>query len=222
MLTPYGLNNIIVMGLLAVIMLAVGINFIHIKFLSIPLIALSILLLFFTIWFFRDPDRSVPPDAVNDASILVSPADGIVTEIEVEDEPLYLHKESKRISIFLSPLDVHVNRIPISGVVEYYTYNPGKFMIASHPKASEANEQSRIGLSTPFGHILFKQIVGIVARRLVTEIKVGDSVKIGERFGMMKFGSRMDIIVPTDTDVLVKIGDKVVAAETIIAKLKIH
>lgn len=219
MLTSYGTNNIIVMVFIGVIMLVLGIK-IDTKIISILLIILSVVLFFFTFWFFRDPDRNVPQQALEDASIIISPADGKITEIVEEIESLYLNTNSKRITIFLSPLDVHVNRIPISGVVEFYHYNAGQYIIASHPKASELNEQSRIGLQTKYGKILFKQIVGIVARRLVCELKVGDTVNVGARFGMMKFGSRMDIALPLDAEVLVNVGDRVVAAETIIAKLK--
>ena len=220
MLTSYGTSNIIVMALIGVILLTVGVKFINVKYIGIPLIILSVLLFFFTYWFFRDPDRTVPKDAINDTSIIIAPADGVITEIVEEFEPHYLNTNSKRITIFLSPLDVHVNRLPASGVVELYHYNKGQFMIASRPKASELNEQSRIGLKTEHGKILFKQIVGAVARRLVCELNVGDTVKVGDRFGMMKFGSRMDIAMPTDAKVLVNIGDRVVAAETIIAKLQ--
>jgi phosphatidylserine decarboxylase len=220
MLTSYGTSNIIVMALIGVVLLTFGVKFINIKYIGIPLIALSLFMFFFTYWFFRDPDRTVPQEAINDASIIIAPADGLITEIVEEFEPHYLNSNSKRITIFLSPLDVHVNRLPASGVVEFYHYNKGQFGIASRPKASELNEQSRIGLKTEHGKILFKQIVGAVARRLVCELKVGDTVKIGDRFGMMKFGSRMDIAMPMDAEVLVNIGDRVVAAETVIARLK--
>lgn len=219
MLTSYGMNNIVIMAFLAIVMLVLGIRYFHILYVGIPLVILSMLLLFFTFWFFRDPDRTLPTEAANDSSIIIAPADGEITEIVEEVEPHYLKTNSKRISIFLSPLDVHVNRIPVSGVVEFYHYNPGKFMIASRPKASELNEQSRIGLKTEHGNVLFKQIVGAVARRLVCTLEVGDTVRVGERFGMMKFGSRMDIALPTDATISVNVGDKVVACETIIARL---
>ena len=128
--------------------------------------------------------------------------------------------DAVQISIFLSPLNVHVNRIPISGVIEYFKYNPGKYLVAYHPKSSELNEQTYIGLRSKYAKILFKQIVGIVARRLVWDIKEGDTVKIGQRFGMMKFGSRMDVIVSPEAEINVKTGDRVVGAETVIARLK--
>ena len=220
MLTKYGLSNIIVMGLLATIMLTVAILFKSKLHICIPFFVFSFLLYLFTFWFFRDPDRTLPKEAIDDNSLIISPADGIITEIVEEIEKHYLQDNSIRISIFLSPFDVHVNRIPATGLVEFYRYNSGKYIIANHPKASELNEQSLIGVNTQNGKILFKQIVGIVARRLVCELKIGDSVKAGDRFGMMKFGSRMDIAVLPSTKINVKVGDRVIAGESIIAKLE--
>ncbi len=220
MLSNYGTNNIIVMLAVGAIMVGAGAYFFSNKFLAIPLLILGGLLILFTFWFFRDPERTVPEEAQKDASLIVSPADGHIVEIVEEEEEFYLKAPSKRISIFLSPLDVHVNRIPISGVVEFYQYNKGDYIIANHPKASALNEQSRIGVKTDFGKLFFKQIVGVVARRLVCDIKVGQKIVVGDRFGMMKFGSRMDIAVAPDTELYIKIGDKVVAGETIIGKLK--
>jgi phosphatidylserine decarboxylase len=226
MLSSYGTSNIIVMGLAATLLLALGVYFTHTHtFLSVIFYLLAFILYAFTLWFFRDPERTVPAEAINDSTLIVSPADGVITEIVREVEPFYLQSETIRISIFLSPLDVHVNRIPISGQVEFYKYTPGKYIIANHPKASELNEQTKIGVKIKSNtdttrKILFKQIVGIVARRLVCDLKVGDSIKVGDRFGMMKFGSRMDIAVPIDTEIFLKIGDKVRAGETIVAKLR--
>ena len=220
MLTHYGTSNIIIMCIIATIMFAIAILFRTTLYICIPLFILSFLLYLFTFWFFRDPDRTLPEAARVDTAIIISPADGVITEIVEELEKHYLQDSSIRISIFLSPMDVHVNRIPITGEVEFYNYNPGKYIIANHPKASELNEQSQIGVITQYGKVFFKQIVGIVARRLVCDLKVGDSVKVGDRFGMMKFGSRMDIAVSPNTEIYVKIGDRVVAGETIIAKLK--
>ncbi len=220
MLTNYGTGNIIVMSLAAAILLALGIHFFNNKLIAIPLIVASCLLFLFTFWFFRDPERHVPQEAINDNSLIISPADGKIVEVVEENERHYLQDKSIRISIFLSPLDVHVNRLPATGKVEFYEYNKGQYIIANHPKSSELNEQSRIGVRTQYGKVFFKQIVGTVARRLVCQLKVGDSVQVGDRFGMMKFGSRMDIAVATNSEILVKIGDRVVAGETVIAKLK--
>jgi phosphatidylserine decarboxylase len=209
------------MTLIGVILLTFGIKFLSVKYISIPLIILAGLMFLFTFWFFRDPDRTIPEQAKNDTSYIVSPADGTITEIVEEFEKHYLKTNSKRITIFLSPLNVHVNRNPASGIVEFYDYERGKKLIANNPKASELNEQSRIGLKTDFGKkILYKQIVGTVARRVVCGLKIGDKAQIGERFGMMKFGSRMDIAIPIESEISIKIGDKVIAGETIIARLK--
>ncbi len=219
MFTKYGIDNVIVMLTVSVVLIIISF-FISKNWIQIPVLVMGILLASFTVWFFRDPDRTLPQEALQNDAVIVSPADGKIVQIEKIFEDEYMHSEAMQISIFLSPLDVHVNRIPISGIVEYYTYNPGKYLIAYHPKASKLNEQTHIGLKTKYGKIVFKQIVGIVARRLVSEIKKGDTVRIGERFGMMKFGSRMDVIVPLNTKILVNVGDKVVGAETMIAILK--
>ncbi|HPU24425.1 MAG TPA: phosphatidylserine decarboxylase family protein [Candidatus Kapabacteria bacterium] len=218
MLTKYGTDNIIVMLIIGGILIFSPL-FVSNNYLSITFFTLGLLLIMFTFWFFRDPDRKVPEEAKTDTSLVLSPADGKVVEIVEEDENYYLKDKVRRISIFLSPLDVHVNRVPATGEIEFYDYNPGKYLVAYHPKSSELNEQSRIGLRTPHGKIFFKQIVGIVARRLVCELKVGDKVNAGDKFGMMKFGSRMDVMVPLDAEVLVKVGDRVKACETIISKL---
>lgn len=219
MLTKYGTDNIIVMLIIGGILIFSPL-FISNKYISIILFSIGLLLILFTFWFFRDPERTVPEKARADNSFVLSPADGKVVEIVEEEENYYLKNKARRISIFLSPLDVHVNRVPATGEIEFYDYNPGKYLVAYHPKSSELNEQSRIGLKTEHGKIFFKQIVGIVARRLVCELKVGDKVKAGEKFGMMKFGSRMDVMVPLDAQVFVKVGDRVKACETIISKLQ--
>lgn len=189
------------------------------KFLTYTFVVLGLILTLFTLWFFRDPDRTIPVEALNDESLVISPADGKIVQIEVENERHYIKGESKRISIFLSPIDVHVNRTPVSGTVEFYEYVPGDYLVAYHPKSSEKNEHSRIGVKNKYGKVFYKQIVGLVARRIVCDLKVGDTLTVGDKIGMMKFGSRMDIAMEPDTEVLVKIGDRVVAGKTIIAKL---
>jgi len=219
MLSKYGTDNIIVMLIIGLAMIA-SLWYLPKYWISVPLAVLGLILVLFTFWFFRDPDRVLPKRALSDTALVVSPADGKIVEIVDEREEFYIKDSVRRISIFLSPLDVHVNRIPIGGVVEYYNYNPGAYMVAYHPKSSEKNEQSRIGVKTPHGKVFFKQIVGLVARRLVCDLKVGDSVAVGNRFGIMKFGSRMDVMVHLDSEIYVTIGDRVVAGETIIAKIK--
>jgi phosphatidylserine decarboxylase len=203
---------------IAAVLLVSG-YFVENKFLTISFIGIGLIFALFTLWFFRDPDRTIPPEALNDASLVISPADGKIVQIEFENERHYIKGDSKRISVFLSPIDVHVNRTPVSGEVEFYEYVPGDYLVAYHPKSSEKNEHSRIGVRTEYGKVFYKQIVGLLARRIVCELKVGDNLKVGDKIGMMKFGSRMDIAMEPDAEILVKVGDRVVAGETIIAKL---
>lgn len=180
---------------------------------------LGVAFLLFTLYFFRDPERTVPQDAV-DGSIILAPADGKVVLVEDVHEPLYLNGPARQVSIFLSPLNVHVNRNPVDGVVEYDEYVPGEYLVAWHPKASEKNERSQIGVRHPSGfQVLYKQIAGAVARRIVYHIKIGDKVTAGERFGIVKFGSRMDVLVPPDSEIVVKVGDRTVAGETVLGRL---
>jgi len=219
MLTKYGTSNIIIMIGFGIILIAIGI-IINRLWLSLILEILGILLIAFTLWFFRDPERKIPNSALNDNSIVISPADGKVVGIAEEMENIYIKDKCKRISIFLSPLDVHVNRSPVTGKVEYFRYLPGEYLVAWHPKSSEKNEQTHIGVINDFGKIFFKQIVGVLARRLVWDINEGDSLTVGQRFGMMKFGSRMDISVDTNSEIKVKVGDKVKAGVTEIARLR--
>ncbi len=175
------------------------------------------LVLGFTLYFFRDPQRTPPAEA---GSLLLSPADGKVVVVEEVEEPLYLKGPARQISIFLSPLDVHVNRIPADGVIEFDEYVSGDYLVAWHPKASEKNERSQLGLRHPNGlKVLFKQIAGLAARRVVYHVTVGDTVKAGQRFGILKFGSRMDVLVPRTVTVEVEVGDRVRAGETILGRL---
>ena len=179
--------------------------------------AFGLVLVLFTLYFFRDPPRIIPEVAAN---TILSPADGKVLKIIDIDEPLYHKGPAKQISIFLSPLNVHVNRIPSTGVIEYDEYVPGDYLVAWHEKASELNERSQLGLRHPSGEkVLFKQIAGAVARRIVYHVTVGDSVKVGQRFGIVKFGSRMDIVVSRDSQILVEVGDKVKGGLTILGYL---
>lgn len=218
MLTKYGTNNIIIMIAAGLIIFFLS-QLLSNNVIKYILSGFGILLILFTFVFFRDPKREIPEEAQKDSRYVVSPADGVVVEIEELHEPLYMKKNIKRISIFLSPLDVHVNRSPVTGTVEYYTYNPGKYLVAYHPKSSELNEQSKIGVMTEYGKVLFTQIVGVVARRLVCDLKVGDDVKVGQKFGMMKFGSRMDIYLDLNTEIKIKKQQRVTAGETILAIL---
>ena len=169
------------------------------------------------LYFFRDPDRTTP----NDDSLIISPADGKVVLIQDVKEDEYVGEEVTQVSIFLSPLNVHVNRNPVSGLLEYVKYYPGKYLMAWEDHASEMNERAHFGVMHPSGmKMMFKQITGFMARRIVYNLEEGDKLKAGERFGIMKFGSRMDLLLPKNVNIDVKIGDKTVAGESIIGKIQ--
>lgn len=216
-LTRYG-TDVIVVATLITLGLVLTALFIDPPWLRAILISLAVALGCFTLYFFRDPERAVP---VTDplGGVVLSPADGKIVVIhEVEDDE-YHHARVMQISIFLSPLNVHVNRIPASGRVDHVRYNKGKYLVAWHDKASELNERTHIGLDTGQFRILFKQIAGAVARRIVCTLSIGDQVVAGERFGMIKFGSRMDVLVPLEMTIEVHLGDTVVAGETVLCRL---
>jgi len=174
-------------------------------------------MMLFVLNFFRDPDRVTPTGS----DLLIAPADGKIVQIVQLENAKYVDGPATQVSIFLSAFDVHVNRIPLNGVIEYVHYYPGEYLLAWHEKASELNEQSQFGLRHASGtKILFKQITGYVARRIVYHIAEGDTVSAGNRFGMMKFGSRMDIIVPANVELDVKVGQRTVAGETVIGRVR--
>ena len=181
----------------------------------IPAVVLGVIGIWLFV-FFRDPVRNGPR---GDALIL-APADGKIVSVVETDEPSYLHHRAVRVSIFMSVFNVHVNRYPVSGTVEYRHYNPGQFLHAAAEKASLANEQSSVGLRGPHGAILVRQIAGLIARRIITDGKVGDRATQGERLGMIRFGSRVDLYVPTTERpaVKAKVGDVVSAGVTVLAE----
>lgn len=216
-LTRYGTDVIVGALLVALVFLIAGL-FIDLLVVKILLIALAIFLTAFTLYFFRDPERSIAQNA-GEGGMILSPADGKVVLIQDVVDKEYINGPAQQISIFLSPLNVHVNRIPVSGKIDYIKYIKGKFVAAFHDKASDLNERSHIGINTGSTRILMKQITGAVARRIVYEVKEGDDVTIGERFGMIKFGSRTDLILPPDTKIQVKVGDIVVGGITVIGHL---
>lgn len=175
-------------------------------------------LIFFglVVYFFRDPEIDVIPDE----KVVIAPADGSVVVIEKTVEDEFLKDERIQVSIFMSPLNVHVNRSPVAGKIAYYKYHPGKFLVAWHPKSSSENERTSIGLQLANGtQILMRQIAGAVARRIAFYSKEGDPVTQGEKFGFIRFGSRIDLYLPTDAEVVAKIGDITKGGKTIIAKL---
>ncbi len=173
---------------------------------------LSLLFIIFTIYFFRDPERTTPEGE----NLIISPADGKVILIDDVQENDFFKSNVKMISIFMSAFNVHVNRIPISGKVVYFDYKKGAFHQAFRDEASYENEQAIIAIKSNGFKILFKQIAGIFARRIVCNIREGSEVKQGERFGMIKFGSRLDIFLPDNVKIKIKLNEKVKAGETII------
>jgi len=219
MLTKYGYDNAIPMLIIGFSLILLS-GFVLQNAWSWISAILGIIIILFTLWFFRDPQRIIPSSAISDPSIIIAPADGKIVEIIEMEEKEFFKGKARQISIFLSPLDVHVNRSPVSGTVEFYRYMQGDYMVAWHPKASELNEQSRIGVQNQFGKVFFKQITGVLARRIVCTVKQGDVLETGEQIGMMKFGSRMDIILPLDAEILVHKDERTRGGETIIARLK--
>jgi len=211
MFTKYGYNTMGIVFIVVFVLIAISI-FLDNNFIRVPLLILSAFLVIFTLNFFRDPERTVP----NKEKIVVSPADGRVLFVKDVLEDKFINGKAKLVAIFMSPLNVHVNRIPITGKVEYVKYIQGEYLAAFEDKASERNERNEIGITSPAGKVFFTQIAGFVARRIVSDLKVGDSVSIGNRFGMIKFGSRVDIIVPEQWQVKVKKDDNVTAGETIL------
>jgi phosphatidylserine decarboxylase len=166
-------------------------------------------------YFFRDPERTGP----RGDQFVISPADGLVLPVVQVDEPSFLHGGAQRISIFMNIFNVHVNRYPIDGKVSYVHYNPGKFLSAHRDKASLENEQMSVGITSPRGPVLVRQIAGLIARRIVTYSKDGQQASQGSRFGLIRFGSRVDVFVPPNAIIKVRPGEKVVAGTTVIAEL---
>ncbi|MDX9925234.1 MAG: phosphatidylserine decarboxylase family protein [Ignavibacteriaceae bacterium] len=211
MITKYGLSTFYITLLVALIIIASGI-FVGNNILKYILIIAGIVLALFTINFFRDPERVTP----NKNAAVFSPADGKVIIVKDIKDKRFINGKAKQISIFMSPLDVHVNRIPISGKVDYLRYIEGEYLVAFYEKADERNERSEIGITSQWGKVLFTQVAGTIARRIVYNLSEGDSVTAGKRFGMIKFGSRSDVIVGDDWNLKVKLGDRVTAGETIL------
>lgn len=164
--------------------------------------------------FFRDPAREGP----REERLVIAPADGKVVSVLKVVEPTFHQAETIRVSIFMNVFDCHVNRYPVSGRIAYKHYNPGRFLNAAAEKASLENEQSSIGLDAPQGKVLVRQIAGLIARRIVTDHEVGREVKQGERMGMIRFGSRVDVFLPPSARVLAKEGDRTIAGITVIAE----
>jgi len=203
---PEGYPFIVFFGIITVL----AVYFAGLLFAVLPL-----LLTLFMFYFFRDPEREAP----SEKDVFVSPADGKVFLIRDVEEPKYFIAEMKEISIFMSPMDVHVNRVPCDGTVKKVRHNKGRFTAAYKEDSSVTNENIEMVLETAYGHVLLRQVAGFVARRAVCRKKEGEMLARGERYGMIKFSSRLDIYLPQNVTVKVKIGDRVKAGETILARV---
>lgn len=190
-----------------------------VHFRSWPLWLVAVAVSVIALWcayFFRDPERS----GLRGPNVVIAPADGRVLMITEVDEPRFVHGRATRISIFMNVFNVHVNRYPVSGRVDFTWYNPGKFLNAAAEKSSLENEQMSVGITTPTGvRILTRQIAGLIARRIVTYSKVGDEAHQGDRFGLIRFGSRVDVFVPPSAALRVKLGDVTTAGTSVLAEL---
>ena len=208
-----GLMFIVIAALLAAGAYAVALNR-----RSWPLWLLAFVLTLIALWvayFFRDPERL----GERGERVVIAPADGKVVQIATVEEPAFLKGPSVRISIFMNVFNVHVNRYPVSGAVRYVHYNPGKFLNAAADKASLENEQSTVGIEAGPHRILVRQIAGLIARRIVTYSKVGDVAAQGERFGIIRFGSRVDVFVPPESSIRVAVGQLTTAGVTVVAEV---
>lgn len=187
---------------------------------SWPLWLLAFVFTILALWvayFFRDPERS----GERGSAIVVAPADGRVVMITEVDEPAFLHGKALRISIFMNVFNVHVNRYPVSGTVRFVHYNPGRFLNAATDKSSLENEQMSVGIEAGPLRVLVRQIAGLVARRIVTYSREGDQVEQGERMGIIRFGSRVDVFLPPSAIPTVRVGDVTLAGASVVARLDV-
>ena len=201
--------TVLMVGLISVVLL-----FIHNRFVSWPLAGLFFLFLLFVIWFHRVPSR----ESKGDVNSVLAVADGKVVIVEKAFEKEFLKKECIQVSIYMNFFDVHANFWPISGEVSYCKYHPGKYLLAFKPKAAEENEHYSTCLHNEYGDVFYKQIAGTFARRIVSYSKEGLEVEQGKQMGIIKFGSRIDMFLPLDADIKVKVGDLTSACETVIAE----
>lgn len=204
-LAPEGWPFIAVAGVIAIILALAGFWWAFAFWMPVAI---------WTVAFFRDPE----PDGPRGEGAIIAPADGKVVNVREIHEPSFLDGPAVRISIFMNVFDAHVNRYPASGTVAYRSYHPGSFLNAAREKASLENEQSSIGLSTPRGKILVRQIAGLIARRIITDHVEGTVVQQGDRMGMIRFGSRVDVFLPPGCKVLIAEGDHTRTGSTLIAE----
>lgn len=175
---------------------------------------MSLVIYVLVVQFFRNPNRTTPAGE----NLIIAPADGKVVVIEEVVETEYFKAPRRQVSIFMSPLNVHVNRVPVDGEVVYSQYHPGKYLVAWHPKSSTENERTTVVMKSKHGEILFRQIAGALAKRIVNYAKPGAKYTAGQEYGFIKFGSRIDLFLPLDAEILVNLNQKTTGGETIIAK----
>ncbi len=215
-ITKYGIDTVVYISVVCLAIFLVVFFFIHNPIPKTIVIVFVVVVFLFTLNFFRDPERKIPH---LDGSVL-SPADGTIVLIKQINEQEYFHGPAIQVSIFMSPLDVHVNRYPMDGTIDYFRYIPGDYLVAMEEKSSDRNERTQIGINNGKYRILFKQIAGFIARRIVCPVKEGDKASAGECFGMIKFGSRVDVILPVSAIVKVTLNQSVTAGETILAMVE--
>ncbi|WP_445382761.1 phosphatidylserine decarboxylase family protein [Robiginitalea sp. IMCC43444] len=209
-----GQRIILISFFLAAAIILLADRFVAIGWLQIGIQILALVFLILILQFFRNPKR-VAPKNFNE---ILAPVDGKVVAIEEVEESEYFKDKRIQVSIFMSPINVHVTRYPASGVITFSKYHPGKYLVAWHPKSSEENERTTVVIRTPkFGEILYRQIAGAMARRIVNYAEEGDSVQQGEDSGFIKFGSRVDLFLPLNSLVTVKLNQKVKGAKTCVA-----
>ena len=213
MITKYGIDTFVKSLVMLLVVTAIALLLVGGIFARGLVIVCALTLGGLILNFFRDPDREIPEES----NVVVAPADGRVMLIKELFEDEYLKQDCIQVSIFMSPLNVHVNRFPISGKVEVFRHIQGKYLAAFHEKSSEWNERTLIGVETDGYKVLLKQIAGTIARRIVAPLQVGQVAVCGEKFGMIKFGSRVDVIMPKRSILKVKMQERVVGGETILA-----
>jgi phosphatidylserine decarboxylase len=200
------------------VLLAIGAFAVAVSVRSWGLWLLALALTVVALWvayFFRDPERG----GDRGAGIVIAPADGKVVMVTEVDEPAFLHGRATRVSIFMNIFNVHVNRYPVSGTVRFVHYNPGKFLNAAAEKSSLENEQMSVGIESGRSRVLVRQIAGLIARRVVTYSREGEQVEQGDRMGLIRFGSRVDVFVPPNANVTVNVGQLTFAGVTVVARL---
>ncbi|TNJ39691.1 phosphatidylserine decarboxylase [Chlorobaculum thiosulfatiphilum] len=212
-IAPYGTGSVVKTAIFCIIVIIAGI------FLPQPggsiLVAAALLFLLFTLYFYRDPERAAPAEP----GLVIAPADGKIVLKQTVDHPV-TGPNSTLVSIFMSPFNVHVNRIPVDGTVHDCQYHEGKFLMAFDHRSMSDNERMEITLDTAAGPVWFSQVSGFVARRIVCELKAGQEVTRGSRFGMIKLGSRVDIALPASVRVTVSVGMQTTAGETVLGGME--